>query len=219
MLWTKNGGSISMARNNKEKTLDESLEKDEMITDETIEDPERFEDEEFEEIEISDEEIISLEGLAEELKESNRKLNDENVKLQNEIEAVKDRLLRLTAEYENFRKRTAKEKEGIYTDACEDVLKNMLPVMDNLERAMIVEGSVEDIKKGIDMTVRQFKDSLGRLQVEEIPSEGEFDPNLHNAVMHIEDSNVGQNQIVEVFQKGYKKGNKVLRHSMVKVAN
>lgn len=211
-----------MRRKNEEKTMSEILERDEEITDETIEDPEKFEDEEFEEIdnnEVSEEEIISLEGLAEELKESNRKLNDENVKLQNELDAIKDRLLRLTAEYENFRKRTVKEKEGIYTDACEDVLKNMLPVMDNLERAVLVEGSVEDIKKGIDMTIRQFKDSLERLQVEEIPGEGEFDPNLHNAVMHIDDSDVGQNQIVEVFQKGYKRGNKVLRHSMVKVAN
>jgi len=128
-------------------------------------------------------------------------------------------LLRTNAEYENFRKRTAKEKEGIYTDACEDVLKNMFPVLDNLERAITVEGSNEDIKKGIEMTIRQFKDSLGKLQVEEISTEGDFDPNYHNAVMHIDDETFGKNQVVEVFQKGYKKGDKVLRYSMVKVAN
>ena len=133
--------------------------------------------------------------------------------------AFKDKLLRTTAEYENFRKRTAKEKEGIYTDACADVLKEILPVLDNLERAISVEGSGEDIKKGIEMTVRQFNDAFVKLEVEEIATEGEFDPNFHNAVMHVEDENFGNNEIVEVFQKGYKKGNKVLRHSMVKVAN
>lgn len=149
----------------------------------------------------------------------NGKLSDENEKLINEIDALKDRLLRITAEYDNFRKRTAKEKEGIYTDACEDVLKNILPVLDNLERANDAEGSLEDLKKGIDMTIKQFEDSLSKLGVEEICTDGEFDPNMHHAVMHIEDKKYKKNQIVEVFQKGYKKSNKILRYSMVKVAN
>ena len=89
-----------------------------------------------------------------------RKLKDENKKLSNELDALKDRLLRLTAEYDNYRKRTAKEKEGIYTDACTDVLKEVLPVADNLERALAVDGSVEDIKKGIEITIKGFLNSL-----------------------------------------------------------
>lgn len=192
----------------------ENLSKD---NEETLEQAEIMEDMEFEN--INDEKILSLEGKIEELQSSNRKLKDEKEKAENELDSIKDRLLRLSAEYENFRKRTAKEKEGIYTDACEDVLKNMLPVLDNLERAAAVEGNAEDIKKGIDMTIRQFKDSLEKLQVTEVPITEGFDPNLHNAVMHVEDSNLGENQIVEVFQKGYLRGSKVIRHSMVKVAN
>lgn len=176
-----------------------------------------LEDQEFEG--IDEEEIVSLEGLVEELQSSNRKLLDENNKLENELSAMKERIVRITAEYDNFRKRTAKEKEGIYTDACEDVLKNMFPVLDNLERASNVNGSIEDIKKGIDMTIRQFNDSLSKLQVEEVPTDQGFDPNMHNAVMHIEDEKFGEKAVVEVFQKGYKRGEKVLRYSMVKVAN
>lgn len=143
----------------------------------------------------------------------------ENKELKEEIDSLKDKLLRTVAEYDNFRKRTIKEKENIYTEACTDVLKEMLPVLDNLQRAISVDGNAEDLKKGIEMTVNQFCGSLEKLGVEEIPSEGDFDPNFHNAVMHVEDENIGKNQVVEVFQSGYKKGNKVLRHSMVKVAN
>lgn len=146
-------------------------------------------------------------------------LKDENEKLKNELDTIKDRLLRTVAEYENFRKRTAKEKEGIYTDACEDVLKEVIPVLDNLERASLAEGDVDDLKKGIDMVVKGFKDSLSKLGIEEIDSTGTFDPNLHNAVMHEENTELGENVISEVFLKGYKRGDKVIRHSMVKVAN
>ena len=148
-----------------------------------------------------------------------RKLKDENKKLTNEVEALKDRLLRLTAEYDNFRKRTAKEKEGIYTDACTDVLKEMIPVLDNLERAIAVDGSAEDIKTGVEMTIKGFKNSFEKLGVEEIDATGEFDPNYHQAVMHIEDETLGANSIAEVFQKGYKRGEKIIRYTVVKVAN
>lgn len=148
-----------------------------------------------------------------------RKLKDENKKLSNEAEALKERLLRLTAEYENYRKRTTKEKESIYTDACTDVLKEMIPVLDNLERAVQVEGNAEDIKKGIEMTIKGFNTSFEKLGVEEIDATGEFDPNLHQAVMHIEDENYGANAIAEVFQKGYKRGEKIIRYTVVKVAN
>ena len=144
------------------------------------------------------------------------KLKDENKKLSNEAEALKERLLRLTAEYENYRKRTAKEKEGIYTDACTDVLKEMIPVLDNLERAISkLKEMLEDIKKGVEMTIKGFKTSLEKLGVEEIDATGEFDPNLHQAVMHIEDENFGANAIAEVFQKGYKRGEKIIRYSLL----
>lgn len=145
---------------------------------------------------------------------------DKNKKMENELEAYKERLLRLSAEYENYRKRTEKEKERIYTDACEDVLVKMLPVLDNLERAIAVEEApIEALKTGIDMTIKQFQDSLQKLGVEEIETSEGFDPNLHQAVMHIEDESLEKNVVAEVFQKGYKKGGKVLRFTMVKVAN
>ncbi|MBS6502427.1 MAG: nucleotide exchange factor GrpE [Clostridium sp.] len=148
-----------------------------------------------------------------------RKLKDENKKLNNEVGALKERLLRISAEYDNYRKRTTKEKEGIYTEACTDVLKEMIPVLDTLERAIAVDGSVEDFKKGIDMTIKGFKGSFEKLGVEEIDATGEFDPNLHQAVMHVQDESFGTNSVVEVFQKGYKRGEKIIRHTMVKVAN
>lgn len=148
-----------------------------------------------------------------------KKLKEENDKLSKEVEAFKDRLLRITAEYENFRKRTAKEKEGIYADACADVLKEVIPTVDNLERALVVDGSVEDLKKGIEMTIKGFQTSLEKLGVEEISVEEGFDPNMHQAVMHIQDENYDKNVVAEVFLKGYKKGDKVIRYSMVKVAN
>lgn len=148
-----------------------------------------------------------------------RKLKDENKRLNNELEALKDRLLRVSAEYENHRKRTIKEKEGIYTEACTDVLKEMVPVLDTLERAITLDGNLEDFKKGIDMTIKGFKDSFEKLGVEEIDATGEFDPNLHQAVMHIQDETLPNNSVQEVFQKGYKRGEKVIRYTMVKVAN
>lgn len=156
---------------------------------------------------------------AAELEKANKNLQEENAKLKSDMETLKDRLLRISAEYDNFRKRTAKEKEGIYNDACSDVLKNMLPVVDNLEKAAAAEGDIDSLKQGIEMTLRQFNDSLGKLDVEEIPTDIPFDPNMHSAVMHVEDENFKQNEIAEVFQKGYKRGDKVIRYSMVKVAN
>ena len=172
------------------------------------------------------EQEIAQEDPVEELKKKldeanleNVKLADELVKSKNELETFKDRFARTVAEYENYRKRTAKEKEGLYNLACEDILKDILPVLDNLERASAVVGSVEDLKKGIDMTVKQFEEAFEKLQVEVIPTDDGFDPNFHNAVMHVEDQNYGPNAVAEVFQKGYKRGDKVLRWSMVKVAN
>jgi molecular chaperone GrpE len=148
-----------------------------------------------------------------------KKQKDENKKLQEELDMTKDRFLRLTAEYDNYRKRTIKEKEGIYSDAYVDVLKEIVPILDNLERAVAADGSIEDLKKGIEMTIKGCQDSFVKLGVEEIDTSGEFDPNVHNAVMHVEDENLDKNVIAEVFQKGYKKDDKIIRHTMVKVAN
>ncbi len=139
-----------------------------------------------------------------------------------ELAAANDKYTRLYAEYDNFRRRSQKEKEGIYTDAYVDVLTGILPILDTLERA--AQFSEEDkespMAKGLELTLKSFVDTMEKMGVKEIPALGEsFDPNLHNAVMHVDDESVGENQVVEVFMKGYIKGEKVLRHSMVKVAN
>lgn len=146
-------------------------------------------------------------------------IKKQNKKLQEELDATKDSLLRLRAEYDNYRKRTTKEKEGIYSDAYVDVVKEILPVIDNLERAIAADGSLEDLKKGVEMTMKGCQDAFTKLGIEEIDATGEFDPNFHNAVMHVEDENLDKNVVAEVFQKGYKKDNKIIRHTMVKVAN
>lgn len=166
---------------------------------------------------------VEAEEIIEEYSENDdlsliRKMKDENKKLSNEVEALKERLLRLTAEYDNYRKRTAKEKEGIYTDACSDVLKEMLPVADNLERALAVDGNVEDLKKGVEMTIKGFLNSLEKLGVEEIDTTNGFDPNLHQAISVVEDENLSSNDVAQVYQKGYKRGEKIIRYSMVTVA-
>ena len=213
-------GEKSVSENKHYEDNEEVKDKSEenSVVDEASENAEVLEDLEFEGV-CEDSCCDASKAGIEELKNSLLKIEEENKKLTNEIETYKERLSRTAAEYDNFRKRTAKEKEALYTDACEDVLKNMFPVLDNLERAITVEGNVEDIKKGIDMTIRQFKDALTKLNIEEIPTENGFDPNFHNAVMHVDDESLEKNQIVEVFQKGYKKNDKVLRFSMVKVAN
>ncbi len=172
-----------------------------------------------EKLEEKEEVLEDKESTEEDELDMLKKIKNENEKLKEEIESIKDRLLRVTAEYDNYRKRTTKEKEGIYSDAYVDVLKEVLPILDNLERAVAADGSVDDLKKGIEMTIKGCQESFTKLGVEEIDASGEFDPNLHNAVMHVEDENLGKNTVAEVFQKGYKKDEKVIRYSMVKVAN
>ena len=136
------------------------------------------------------------------------------------LKAEKDRYLRLLAEYDNYRKRSQKEKETAWTTAKADTIKELLPVYDNLERALKQETADEAYAKGVQMTMQQLKTVLEKLGVEEIPAQGEpFDPNLHNAVMHMEDEAMGENIVAEVFQAGFKMGEKVIRHAMVKVAN
>ena len=138
-----------------------------------------------------------------------------------QLESVKDQFVRLTAEYDNYRKRTTKEKYNIYQDAKADTIKEFLAVYDNLERAMATEGDEDSPhKKGLEMIFHQYQGILKKLGITEIPALGQsFDPKLHNAVMHVEDEAAGENTVVEVFQKGFMLGDKVLRFAMVKVAN
>ena len=131
-----------------------------------------------------------------------------------------DRYLRLMAEFDNYKKRSAKERENIYADVRVDTVSKFLPVYDNLERALSTETADEAFKKGVEMTFQQLCDVFQKLGVEPIESVGQtFDPNFHNAVMHVEDESSGEGEIVEEFQKGFKCGDKVIRFSMVKVAN
>ena len=137
-----------------------------------------------------------------------------------ELNALNDKYLRLMAEYDNYRKRTAKEKEAIYPEAKVSVVSSFLPVMDNLERALSASKEEDPMYDGVKMIMKQFEEALKAVGVEAIAAVGEkFDPNFHNAVMHIDDENYGENEIVEEFQKGYKTGDRIVRYSMVKVAN
>ena len=131
-----------------------------------------------------------------------------------------DKYLRLAAEYDNYRKRTAREKEHVYGDARADTVKPFLAVLDNLERGVQQFEEGDPHRQGMELICTQFMEVLGQMGVTEIPALGQpFDPEKHNAVMHAEDESVGENTIVEVFQKGFMIGDKVLRFAMVKVAN
>lgn len=141
-------------------------------------------------------------------------------KAQRALAQEHDSYLRLAAEYDNYRKRSQKEKENAWATAKAETIKELLPVYDNLERALKQETCDEAYAKGVQMTMTQLKTVLEKLGVEEIPAQGQpFDPNLHNAVMHMEDEAFGENIVAEVFQAGFKLGEKVIRHALVKVAN
>ena len=145
---------------------------------------------------------------------------EEKDPLQEQLEQQEDRFLRLAAEYDNYRKRTAKEKESLWADAKADTIQAFLPVYDNLERALKQDTSDEAYKKGVEMIMSQLKEVFAKLGVTEIAAQGQtFDPNLHNAVMHIEDENLGENVVAQVFQAGFMLGDKVIRFAMVQVAN
>lgn len=141
-------------------------------------------------------------------------------KLQDSLREKEDQYLRLLAEYDNYRKRSQKEKESTWSTARADTVKEFLPVYDNLERALKQETADEAYAKGVEMIMTQFKTVLEKLGIQEIPALGEvFDPNVHDAVMHIDDENLGENTVAEVFQTGFQTSEKVIRHAMVKVAN
>ena len=150
-------------------------------------------------------------------------LAKEKAALETSLAEANDKYTRLFAEYDNYRKRSAKEREGVYTDAYVDVIKDILPILDNMERALQykdAQGGEDNMAKGLEMIMKSFAESLTKMGVSEIAALGEtFDPNVHNAIMHVDDEQFGESEIVEVFMKGYIKGDKVIRHSVVKVAN
>ena len=138
-----------------------------------------------------------------------------------QLDSVKDQFVRLTAEYDNYRKRTTKEKDNIYQDAKADTIKAFLDVYDNLERAAAAEGGEDSPhKKGLEMIFQQYKTILEKLGVKEIEAKGQpFDPEKMNAVMHIDDEAFGENEVAQVFQAGFEMGDKVIRYAIVQVAN
>ena len=188
---------------------------------------------------VTSDEEIAAEAVAEEVteaiaeeketksdKKKNKKLEEKIGNLEaaleqksGEIAELNDKYLRMAAEYDNFRKRSAKEKEGIYADAYADALSQILPIIDNLERAVGITDA-DGVAKGLEMTLKGAADALTRLGVEAFGAEGDvFDPNMHSAMMMVDDENHKEGEIVTVFQKGYKKGDKIIRYAMVTVAN
>lgn len=169
----------------------------------------KAEEQEIKEQEVTESEEVTEEAPLEEENEFEKKYND-----------VNEKYLRTLAEYDNYRKRTIKEKESIYPEAKAVVVEKFLPVLDNFQRAIESAENKDSFYDGVVMLKKQMDEVLSALGVEEIKAVGEeFNPEVHNAVMHVEDEEAGENIIVEEFQKGYKIGDRVIRHSMVKVAN
>lgn len=167
------------------------------------------------------EEIIEEDAAPEALEEeAGESLEDKIKALEEAAAADKDKYLRLLAEYDNFRKRSIQEKLNASSDATARAALEVISVIDNFERAMAAECSDENYKKGVEMIYGQFVEVIKKLGVEEIDALGkEFDPNMHNAVSQVEDENFGENTVSQVYQKGYKLGDKVIRCAMVVVAN
>ena len=155
-------------------------------------------------------------------KKENKKNKDkaELEKLREDYNALNDKYLRLMAEYDNFRKRSQRERDAIYPEATAAAAAAFLAVADNFERAIAAECSDPEYKKGTELVFQSLKDSFAKLNVEAFGEAGDkFDPNCHNAVMHVDDDSIDVETVVEVFQKGYKLGDRIVRHAMVKVAN
>lgn len=158
-------------------------------------------------------------GETKKLKTALAKAEEDIKKLEERLGESQDKYLRMMAEYDNFRKRSQKEREGIYGDALADAISSLLPILDNLGRAAAFSDAAA-VAEGLGMTLKSADDALAKLGVEAFGEAGEnFDPNLHNAVMHSEDPELGENVITDVFQRGYKYGDRVIRYAMVKVAN
>ena len=160
-------------------------------------------------------------------KKENNKKADEIIELKKQIESQKvqidetdDRLKRVAAEFDNYKKRNAKERDGLYNSLVADIVSNFLPILDNLEKAVEAETKDEEYRKGIELVLKQFKDVLASRGVTEIETVGKtFDPELHEAVSSVQDDTKGEKEIVQEYRKGYMIGNRVIRHSMVIVAN
>jgi len=167
------------------------------------------------------EETAKAEEKTEKKKKKEKVAREDYDRLQAEFESHKQQYLRVLAEYDNYRKRSAAEKTGVYNNAVSDTINAILPVADNIDRALAQQNaSAEDMKKGVEMISNQFKASFEKLNIHEVGMVGEtFDPNLHNAVSHIDSEEFGENVISAVFQKGYMLGDKVIRYAMVQVAN
>ena len=166
----------------------------------------------------NEEELKEEKKEQQEPKEQNEK--DKENEIKQELEDVTDRYKRVLAEFENYKKRSLKERESLYNMILSDVIEAMLPVVDNLENAAKVKTEDEEYKKGVELVLKQFKDVLTSKGVQEIKTVGEtFDPELHEAVSSVQDDTKGEKEIVQEYRKGYQIGSKVIRHSMVVVAN
>lgn len=166
--------------------------------------------------------VETAENTAADTAEATASQEDSKIaELEKDLAAAKEAHIRTLAEYDNYRKRTAKEKENTWVDAKAVCLAELLPMLDNFDRALgVTDSDFESYKKGVEMIYQGFSETLKKLGVEAFGEEGdEFDPNFHSAVMHTEDESLGDNVIAQVFSKGYKLGDKVLRPAMVKVAN
>ena len=162
-----------------------------------------------------EETVLNVEELAEQLKTAQEQIET----LQKDLAAANDKYLRMIAEYDNFRKRSAHDRELACAEATEKALKNILPIGDNLARAAQFTDPAS-VAKGIEMMQKGFAEALASMGIEEIEAKGQpFDPELHNAVMHVEDETLGEGVVADVLQKGYKCGDRVLRYAMVTVAN
>lgn len=160
------------------------------------------------------------ENKNEELKQENCVEDNELNSVKVELEETTDRLKRLMAEFDNFKKRSAKEREGLYNSLLSDIVGSFLPVVDNLEKAVNSNTEDEGYKQGVELVLKQFMDVLSSLGVKEIEGVGStFNPEYHEAVSLVQDETLGEKEIKEVFRKGYKIGEKVIRHAMVVVAN
>ncbi len=168
------------------------------------------------------EEVIE-ETQYEETKEDNKSLEDLKTRLKQEKEKSDEyyeHLKRNMAEFDNFKKRITKEKDMMYNTISANIISELLPILDNFDKALNAETADESYKNGIVMIYNQLMETLNKLGVEEIEAlNSTFDPNFHEAVMHVEDENYGEKEVTEVFRKGYKIGDKIIRHAMVKVAN
>ena len=165
------------------------------------------------------EDAVKMDKKDKKIGKQDKKLLEEIAKLEARIAENDDKYLRMAAEYDNFRRRSREEKDAIYETAMADTIKELLPIIDNLDRAAgFTEG--EKVLEGLVMTAKATAAVFDKLGVEEYGKPGEtFDPNIHNAVFHIDDESYGEGEIVEVFQKGYKKGKHIIRFAMVKTAN